>query len=345
MDAHRLRLGSSCARRALRGVRCAALPCWRPSCWPRPAPGIHFRGHEVGLPRLAGLQAARSTHGCACGSTAAPSTWGRRREPALPRPRGRPPAGDPGRPRTGPEARALQARARASAAPAGAAGRARPARPHVAHPLHRPRLRRLRGAFARGDVGLGLLAIPGVGVYIGGLNRACSQPNLTASWVREQVAAGWHLIPTYVGLQSPTSSCGPAQSSARARPLRRDRPRRPTPSTCSGRRHRAGEPDLLRHGGLHPRHERHQRHARLPGVLDDAAARSGLRGGRLQQQRFGHRRSRRQVGTGYTEPDDIWIANWNGSKTPAIPSCRTAPGATTSASTSTAAATTRPTVG
>src|SRR6188474_119778 len=37
-----------------------------------------------------------------------------------------------------------------------------------------------------------------IGVYIGGLNRACSQPNLTASWVSEQVAGGWHLIPTYV---------------------------------------------------------------------------------------------------------------------------------------------------
>src|SRR5215204_165134 len=46
-----------------------------------------------------------------------------------------------------------------------------------------------------------------IGVYIGGLNRGCSQPNLTASWVREQTAAGWHLISTYVGLQSPTSSC------------------------------------------------------------------------------------------------------------------------------------------
>jgi hypothetical protein len=47
----------------------------------------------------------------------------------------------------------------------------------------------------------------GVGVYIGGTNRACSQPNLTAAWVGEQVAAGWHLIPTYVGLQAPTSAC------------------------------------------------------------------------------------------------------------------------------------------
>lgn len=47
----------------------------------------------------------------------------------------------------------------------------------------------------------------GIGVYIGGVNRACSQPNLTSKWVEEQVAAGWHLIPTYVGLQAPTSAC------------------------------------------------------------------------------------------------------------------------------------------
>lgn len=47
----------------------------------------------------------------------------------------------------------------------------------------------------------------GIGVYIGGGNRACSQPNLTSAWVSEQVAAGWHLIPTYVGLQATTSAC------------------------------------------------------------------------------------------------------------------------------------------
>jgi hypothetical protein len=46
-----------------------------------------------------------------------------------------------------------------------------------------------------------------IGVYIGGANRACSQPNLTSSWVAAETSAGWHLIPTYVGLQAPTSSC------------------------------------------------------------------------------------------------------------------------------------------
>jgi hypothetical protein len=45
-----------------------------------------------------------------------------------------------------------------------------------------------------------------VGIYIGGLSRACSQPNLTASWVSTQTAQGWHLAPIYVGLQAPCTN-------------------------------------------------------------------------------------------------------------------------------------------
>jgi len=40
-----------------------------------------------------------------------------------------------------------------------------------------------------------------VGIYIGGVNRFCAQPNLTASWVSAQRTAGWHLLPIYLGLQ------------------------------------------------------------------------------------------------------------------------------------------------
>jgi hypothetical protein len=42
-----------------------------------------------------------------------------------------------------------------------------------------------------------------VGIYIGGADRACrAQPNLTAPWVSQQAAAGWHFLPTYVGVQA-----------------------------------------------------------------------------------------------------------------------------------------------
>ena len=49
-----------------------------------------------------------------------------------------------------------------------------------------------------------------------------------------------------------------------------------------------------------------------------------------------------QVGTGYHEPDDIWIANWNGhADAPCDPYVPAATGPATNASTSTRAATTR----
>lgn len=42
-----------------------------------------------------------------------------------------------------------------------------------------------------------------VGVYIGGADRACSQPNLSAWWINRVERAGWHVFPIYVGPQAP----------------------------------------------------------------------------------------------------------------------------------------------
>jgi hypothetical protein len=44
-----------------------------------------------------------------------------------------------------------------------------------------------------------------VGIYVGGENRTCAQPELTASWVRAVANLGWRLIPIFKGLQAP---CG-----------------------------------------------------------------------------------------------------------------------------------------
>ena len=51
-----------------------------------------------------------------------------------------------------------------------------------------------------------------IGIYIGGQNRGCAQANLSSYWVALEIAAGWRLIPTYVGLQAPTSSCAECTS-------------------------------------------------------------------------------------------------------------------------------------
>lgn len=44
-------------------------------------------------------------------------------------------------------------------------------------------------------------------IYLGGINRACSQTHLTSTWVSSILAQGWDLVPTWVGPQAPGSSC------------------------------------------------------------------------------------------------------------------------------------------
>jgi hypothetical protein len=62
-----------------------------------------------------------------------------------------------------------------------------------------------------------------VGIYFGGRNRACAQPQLTPGWVAAQQAAGWHLLPLYVGPQAPCTQSGkrslivPATAAAQGR--------------------------------------------------------------------------------------------------------------------------------
>jgi Rv2525c-like, glycoside hydrolase-like domain len=47
-----------------------------------------------------------------------------------------------------------------------------------------------------------------IGIYIGGSDEACAQPNLTASWLSQQAAAGWHFIPVYAGPQAAFGELG-----------------------------------------------------------------------------------------------------------------------------------------
>lgn len=44
-----------------------------------------------------------------------------------------------------------------------------------------------------------------IGIYVGGVNRTCGQPQLTASWVSAVSRLKWRLLPVYKGLQPP---CG-----------------------------------------------------------------------------------------------------------------------------------------
>jgi len=67
-----------------------------------------------------------------------------------------------------------------------------------------------------------------VGVYIGGVNRACAQVNLTATWVTTIQGMGWHYFPMYPGLQAScvrqpgVAKISPTQADAQGRASGRD---------------------------------------------------------------------------------------------------------------------------
>jgi Domain of unknown function (DUF1906) len=67
-----------------------------------------------------------------------------------------------------------------------------------------------------------------VGIYIGGVNRACAQASLTASWITAIQAMGWHYFPMYPGLQAScvnqpgVATISPTQAAAQGRASGRD---------------------------------------------------------------------------------------------------------------------------
>lgn len=159
-----------------------------------------------------------------------------------------------------------------------------------------------------------------IGVYIGGLNRGCSQPNLTTSWVSEQVGAGWHLIPTYVGLQSPTSSCTScAKLSAGS-------------AAAQGSAAADDAVERARAIGIGPGSPIYfdmESYTRTSSAINATMTflaswtmrlhSLGYDSGVYSSSASGIADLANRYGTGYREPDDLWIANWNGAQSTADP--------------------------
>ncbi len=159
-----------------------------------------------------------------------------------------------------------------------------------------------------------------IGVYIGGLNRGCSQPNLTAGWVSEQTAAGWHLIPTYVGLQSPTSSCSSCAKLS------------PSAAAAQGTAAASDAVERAAAVGIGPGSpiyfdmESYTRTSSATNATMTFLAAwttrlhaLGYESGVYSSSASGIADLAVRYGTGYQEPDDLWIANWNGSQSTSDP--------------------------
>jgi hypothetical protein len=235
----------------------------------------------------------------------------------------------------------LGPRATASAAGAGgragAAGDARTAAALRRQPLARAAVRAHAAGAIYAGLGVDACSAPNttrmaawgaspyhaLGVYIGGTNMACSQPNLTAAWVAQEWAAGWHLIPTYVGLQAPGNSCGCAAISA-------------SQAAAQGV---AAAVDAVIHaqaigiGAGNPIYDDMESYS--AGGTATTAVLAFLQGWATQLHAEGYLAGVysstdsgipdlvSQATTGYVEPDDIWLAHWNGLKStsdPAVPS-------------------------
>ncbi|HSS03740.1 MAG TPA: DUF1906 domain-containing protein [Solirubrobacterales bacterium] len=154
-----------------------------------------------------------------------------------------------------------------------------------------------------------------IGVYIGGLNRGCSQPNLSASWVGEQTAAGWSLIPTYVGLQAPTSSCSSCaklSSSVSAA----------TSQGTEAATDAVNQARLVGIGEGSPIYFDMESYARTSSAsnatLSFLAAWTarlhalGYDSGVYSSGASGIADLAARFGSSYLEPDELWFANWNG---------------------------------
>ncbi len=152
-----------------------------------------------------------------------------------------------------------------------------------------------------------------VGVYIGGVNRACSQPNLTTNWVAEQVDEGWHLIPTYVGLQAPNSSCTSCATLS---------PTLAAPQGAAAARDAVADAQSIGMGPGSPIYFDMEAYTQTTtatrATLNFLAAWTselhalGYLSGVYSSSSSGIADLADQVGTGYPLPDDLWIANWNG---------------------------------
>ena len=152
-----------------------------------------------------------------------------------------------------------------------------------------------------------------IGVYIGGLNRGCSQPNLTASWVSAQTAAGWHLIPTYVGLQAPTSACSscakinPSQATAQGAAAARD-----AVAVAAALGMGPGSPI---YNDMEAYTQTSSATAATLAFLEawtEQLHSLGYVSGVYSSSSSGIEDLAGQIGSGYNLPDTLWMANWNG---------------------------------
>ncbi|WP_435769864.1 glycoside hydrolase domain-containing protein [Nocardioides sp. SYSU DS0651] len=155
----------------------------------------------------------------------------------------------------------------------------------------------------------------GVGIYLGGIHRACEQRHLTSRWVTRQIRSGWQLLPIWVG---PQASCTGYDHRIDGRPGRSGRyDAARTRGTREARRAAATARSLRVPKGevifydIEPFDTRRERCRRSSLVFLEAWTneihREGYRSGVYSHVNSGISLLSR-TGAGYVRPDAVWYA-------------------------------------
>lgn len=155
----------------------------------------------------------------------------------------------------------------------------------------------------------------GVGIYLGGIHRACEQRHLDRRWVTRQIARGWKLLPIWVG---PQASCTGYRHRIAGRPgasghypaARRAGQRQARSAAAAARRLGLPRGEVVFYD-LEPFDER-RRHCRGSSLafLEEwtrEIRRHGFRSGVYSHVRSGIALLSR-TGASYTRPDAVWYA-------------------------------------
>jgi hypothetical protein len=155
-------------------------------------------------------------------------------------------------------------------------------------------------------------------LYIGGINEGCPQ-HITANWVKQATALGWALIPTYVGLQAPDPEC-PCASII------------PAKAASEGAQEGAQAVSELKAMGVGAGNVVYDdMEGYTTGPPNTPAVLAFLQGWTKKLHADGYVSGVyagaatgisdlvAKYGTSYVEPDDVWIADWNGKRTVSDP--------------------------
>ncbi|MEU7044994.1 FG-GAP-like repeat-containing protein [Streptomyces varsoviensis] len=151
-----------------------------------------------------------------------------------------------------------------------------------------------------------------VGIYIGGEARACAQPQLSAGWVRTQAAAGWHLMPIWVGPQPWNKAHRLSTSPATAA----DQGRQAADGAVAAAKALGHGPGTVLYNDVENYNDRATWDKPVLSYLAAWTERLhglGYRSGAYVAKSSGVPALSAQYGKGsYTSPDVLWSANWDG---------------------------------